>query len=125
MSGVESQIDIVQANMRRLRITKALYGVLNDKRLCLNITEDLQNMVDQQFGGNYLYIPEEIILVPFLAVDPAPGRGDKKLVIHYEFVGTITLFFHLQHVETFTGKVVEKNKQTVVPGEPLILFQSS
>jgi hypothetical protein len=103
----DTTLPITDLVMKKLRIVKAKYGVLNNSKMCVDITESIQQVVNQQFGGSYLIIPSKHSDVPYLT-DIAPGK-EKKLLINYEII------------EPFTGTVIDRTQRIVGTGQTLVL----
>eukprot|EP01087_Luapelamoeba_hula_P010094 TRINITY_DN2658_c0_g1_i4.p1 TRINITY_DN2658_c0_g1~~TRINITY_DN2658_c0_g1_i4.p1 ORF type:complete len:3811 (+),score=698.07 TRINITY_DN2658_c0_g1_i4:295-11727(+) len=55
---VDRQVPMIDVGVAQLRVTKAVYGVLENKRQRVDITPQIQELVST-YGGSYLYLPHD------------------------------------------------------------------
>ncbi len=101
--------NLLDLRRRKLRITKAKYGVLGNSKWCITITDKMQQVIDRQFGGSCMVLSGKHSSIPWLqGCDPAPGK-EKKLSVTYDIV------------EVLTGRVVQTLHETASEGDTLVL----
>jgi len=77
----DKQVSLLDIGVPKLRITKATYGILDDKSKCKDLTVEIQGIVEN-YGGGYLFLPSnhqtalELFAHAFGKPEPKKDEGE-------------------------------------------------